>query len=270
MVFYLVDVIESVIFMRNNWTREEAILALSLYCQIPFRQISKQHPEIIRIARLLGRTPSAVGMKIGNFGSFDETLQRRGISGLTNASKLDKAVWDEFNGRWDMLAQETARILDSLGSETNLLQAEREKEYPLGKERVAEVKQRINQNFFRMSVLSSYGWRCCITGMDIRQLLIASHIKPWCKSTDSERTHPQNGLCLNALHDRAFDRGLITVTPTFEVKVSKDCRMCSTNEIMRSYFGQYEGKKLIVPERFQPKKEFLEYHNDIIFEHWKK
>ena len=50
-------------------------------------------------------------MKIGNFGSFDETLKKQGIVGLTNASRLDKVIWDEFNGRWDELAFESERLI---------------------------------------------------------------------------------------------------------------------------------------------------------------
>ena len=80
---------------QRLWTREEAIIVFNLYCKIPFRQSSKNHPEVIRIANLIGRSPSAVNMKIGNFGSFDATLRERGIVGLTNASKLDAQIWAE-------------------------------------------------------------------------------------------------------------------------------------------------------------------------------
>ena len=59
--------------MRGNlWTREEEIIVFNLYCKIPFQYSSKNHPDVIKVANLIGRTPSAVNMKIGNFGSFDE------------------------------------------------------------------------------------------------------------------------------------------------------------------------------------------------------
>lgn len=83
------------------------------------------------------------------------------------------------------------------------------------------IQARVNQQFFRDAVLSSYQQSCCITGINIPSLLVASHIKPWCKSDPrTERTNPRNGLCLNGLHDRAFDQGLITVLPDYTVRVS--------------------------------------------------
>lgn len=51
--------------------------------------------------------------------------------------------------------------------------------------------------------------------------MVASHIKPW-KASDSktERLAPDNGLLLNALHDKAFDQGLITITKDLKIVVS--------------------------------------------------
>ena len=48
------------------------------------------------MANLIGRSPGAVAFKLGNFGSFDPELKKRGIGGLPNTSKLDKEIWDEF------------------------------------------------------------------------------------------------------------------------------------------------------------------------------
>lgn len=90
----------------------------------------------------------------------------------------------------------------------------------IGKERESIVKVRVNQSFFRKAVLAAYDYKCCITGLEIPELLIASHIIPWSKD-GADRVNPRNGLCLNVIHDKAFDRGLITVTPEFAVKVSE-------------------------------------------------
>ena len=114
-------------------------------------------------------------------------------------------------------------------------------------------------------MLGSYKNRCCITGLDSVDLLIASHIKPWSVSDPkTERTNPGNGLCLNALHDRAFDKGLITVTPDYTIHVSDRLRKQKDNEGIR-WLLQYDRRQIILPERFTPVKEFLEYHNDVIF-----
>ena len=91
---------------------------------------------------------------------------------------------------------------------------------PEGRERETIVKTRVNQKIFHDVVFSSYDDACCITGIDLPPLLVASHIVPWSKDP-RERLNPRNGLCLNALHDRAFDRGLISVDPSFTVRVSR-------------------------------------------------
>ncbi len=259
--------------MPNNWTREEEIVVLDLYCKIPFQKSSKNHSEVIKIANILGRTPSAVNMKIGNFGSFDESLKKQGIVGLTNVSRLDKEIWDEFNDRWDelsllseqIIAQRTGKSMPYIDT-TNPLQAlDSTIDIPLGKERVATVKQRVNQAFFRKAVLASYNSTCCITGLTIADLMIASHIKPWRDCTEAERTNPRNGLCLNALHDKAFDRGLLTVTPDGKIHISQSIKM-TPNKTLQEYFLRYDNENIRFPEKFMPDKIFLEYHNDMIFE----
>ena len=63
---------------RRNWTREETIIALALYCKIPFGKIHHMNPQIIEMATHLGRTPAALSMKMGNFGRFDPELAARG------------------------------------------------------------------------------------------------------------------------------------------------------------------------------------------------
>lgn len=249
----------------NKWTREEEIIVFNLYCKIPFQKSSKNHPDVIRIANLIGRSPSAVNMKIGNFGSFDETLKAKGIVGLTNASRLDKEIWDEFNGNWDKLAYLSEKMISEL--ETKPIESVIENEnLPIGKERATTVKQRVNQTFFRKAVLSSYSSTCCITGINTPSLLIASHIKPWKISSEIEKTNPSNGLCLNALHDKAFDIGLITVSTDYTIYISKRITDIYCGETVERFFKSYHGKKIIIPDKFSPKKEFLEYHNDFIFQ----
>ena len=243
------------------WSREEEIIVFNLYCRIPFQKSSKNHPEVIKIANLIGRSPSAVNMKVGNFGSFDDTLKAKGIVGLTNASKLDKEIWDEFNGRWDELAYLSEMLIAQIQhTDTKELPAA-----PLGEDKIVNAKQRVNQNFFRSAVLASYCGHCCITGLPRSDLLIASHIKPWKDSSDREKTDPRNGLCLNALHDKAFDKGYITVTPEYKVFVSHKIIDVQDSVAVEQYFLRYNGEKIALPEKFAPDKHYLEYHNDKIF-----
>lgn len=248
----------------QNWTREEEIIVFNLYCKIPFKKSSKNHPEVIKIANLLGRSPSAVNMKIGNFGSFDDNLKKQCIVGLKNASKLDKEIWDEFNNNWDELSFESEQLIFKLSTKDN-----HETELPKGKEKIVIAKQRINQDFFRNSVLASYNEHCCITGLSSKSLLIASHIKPWKDSTEDEKANPTNGLCLNALHDKAFDRGFITIDKRYIIHISYEI-ISMNNEPEMLYFKKYDGQQIILPDKFLPNKDFLEYHNDVIFENWRK
>lgn len=252
---------------QRLWTRDEEIIVFNLYCKIPFKNSSKSHPEVVRIANLIGRSPSSVNMKIGNFGSFDENLKKQGIVGLTNASKLDKAIFEEFSGDWDRLAYESEMLISQLrGSEPEMIPELLAKNIPEGVEHMSMVKTRVNQSFFRNAVLSSYCSTCCITGISTPQLLIASHIKPWKNSSPSEKTDPRNGLCLNALHDKAFDLGYITVRQDYTLVVSTKLKDIYDGKSIERYFGIYDGKTIIMPEKFLPDSTYLEYHNDVIFQ----
>gem|GEM_PF-4915816 len=76
-------------------------------CKIPFKNSTKTHPTIIKYARIIGRLPYALNEKIGNLGKLDPALKKRGITGLTNGSKLEEIIWDEFHDNWETLAYES-------------------------------------------------------------------------------------------------------------------------------------------------------------------
>lgn len=245
------------------WTRNEEIVVFNLYCKIPFQKSSKFHPEVIKIANLIKRTPSSVNMKIGNFGSFDDNLKTQGIVGLSNASKLDRQIWDEFNGKWDDLSYLSEALIAKLRG-TNI-EENFSQPMSLGSDKLTVVKRRVNQEFFRTVVLNSYNNRCCVTGIAVPELLVASHIMPWKDSSETERTNPRNGLCLNSLHDKAFDKGFITITTDYRILVSNKIKSCITNKILKEYFIDLNNTKISLPDKFLPDKLFLEYHNDLVF-----
>ena len=252
--------------MGNNWTREQTIVAFNLYCKIPFQKSSKSHPQIIEIANLIGRTPSALNMKIGNFGSFDPELKKQGIVGLSNSSKLDKEIWEEFNNNWDKLAYESEVLIARFMNKELELSPLPSIDIPIGYTREQQVKVRVNQSFFRNAVLSAYNNTCCVTGLNLSHLLIASHIKPWCKSAPmKEQTNPQNGLCLNTLHDKAFDSGLITISKDYKIILSRELKEQLTKEVFHDYFLRYDNHKIIMPNRFLPDLDMIDYHNQNIF-----
>ncbi|MCY4043202.1 MAG: HNH endonuclease [Candidatus Dadabacteria bacterium] len=231
----------------RRWNREETIICLDLYFRIPFSKSRASHSEVVKVAKLIDRSPAAVNLKVGQFGSLDPNLSKKGITGLAHTSALDRKIWKEFKGKYEKLA----------------IESELQK-HPKGIDVSTEAKRRIGQAFFRDSVLASYDRKCCITSIEEEQLLIASHIKPWSKCEDEEKTNPQNGLCLNALHDKAFDRGLITVNPDYKIKISKILRK-SPNQAIRDFFVKYDGNQIDLPERLPPDKDFLDWHENNVF-----
>jgi putative restriction endonuclease len=246
---------------RKLWTRNELIIAINQYCKMPFGKIDHRNPEIIDLAGILGRTPSAVSWKLSNFASLDPSLQARGISGAKNCSKMDRKIWNEFFENWEELGFESEKLIAEYKDEPIEKSAEifvddlpRE-----GKDREAIVKIRVNQNFFRKNILSAYSFKCCITGISVPDLLIASHIKPWAKDIKN-RLNPRNGLCLNALHDKAFDKGWISLSDEYKLLVSNKLKDAMPKNIFEQYFYSYENKPIELPKRFLPDLDFLAYH----------
>lgn len=250
----------------RSWIRDELIVAMNLYCKLPFGQLHYRNPVIIALAEKLGRTASSVAMKLCNFASLDPVQQARGISGLSGASAADRAVLEEFHQDWDRLAFESeqrwaALIGKPVEAETHIPEDELPR---AGLERERVVRQRVNQGFFRAAVLAAYGSRCCITGLAVSDLLIASHIVPWAKDK-ANRVNPRNGLCLNSLHDSAFDRGFITLTPKLKVEVSPTLKAAPIEAATKRLLLDYDNSDIRQPERFLPDAELLEWHRKNVF-----
>jgi len=250
---------------KDNWTREQSIVALKTYFIVPFNKANSSNQEIIRIAKIIGRGINSVKMKIGNFGSLDPELAKRGIVGLSGASNLDREVWNEFNKDREKLAFESTTLIAKLSNKNIEEVIElKEEEIPEGKEKVRLIKTRVNQSFFRESILGIYDSKCCITGLGIPKLLVASHIIPWADDKKN-RLNPENGLCLNSIHDKAFDEGFITVTTEYKVKLSKALLDFKKDETIKKFFKDFNGIKITMPERYFPSKKFLDYHYTEIF-----
>jgi hypothetical protein len=250
---------------QQRWNRDQLVKVLSLYCQIPFGRMHNRNPAVSALAASIGRTPSAVALKLVNFASLDPELKARGVGGMGNTSTADRSIWDEFYGRWDVLANNSildeATINDEvpLPTQSELLSTPSGATASLG-----EVWQRRGQSFFRASVIAAHDGKCCITGITSLPLLRASHIVPWSKNA-TLRLDPRNGLCLNALHDAAFDRGLITLSARFELQVSTHLKGELPDPIYDHMFGSRDGLSIAMPERFKPAAEMLDYHRSEIF-----
>lgn len=252
---------------QTLWTREQSILAINLYCKLPFGKMHKTNPSIKELAQLINRTPDAVARKLGNFASLDPTLQARGIKGLGNTSKLDEIIWNEFYNNWDAALLESEQLMAKVKHTT----IEKLNEVDLsdlpseGLEKRRLVKTRVNQCIFRKIVLATYNNKCCITGISNPELLIASHIVPWSKD-EKNRLNPMNGMALNALHDKAFDTGLITIdADTYTIKVSESLKQKKMPLSIKQNFLDYEGKEIMLPDKFLPDRSFLKMHNSWTF-----
>lgn len=246
-----------------NWTRPETLAALHVYFQLPFGKLHRNQPKIKELASWIGRTANSVALKLVNFASQDPQIAARGLSGMGHASNLDKAIWQELQTHWDPVALEAVAEYEKLARDNGVVPdadlVEELPDFAEGKTRSATVQVRVNQARFRKSVLASYSATCCISGLQHEKLVIASHIVPW--SMDSRnRLNPQNGLCLSALHDKAYDQGLITVMPDFTVRVSPTFKVNKEDHFMADALLRFSGKTISLPERFRPAPEFLEFH----------
>ncbi len=251
---------------QKLWTREELILAINLYCKLPFGKLYSRNPDVIELAKLIDRTPGSVAFKLVNFASLDPQLKARGIKGASNVSKLDKEIWNEFFNNWDNLFYESEELYakKKKTSVDRLYDIDLTQLPKSGEEKARMVRVRTNQVVFRTLVMANYDFSCCITGINQPELLIASHIVPWSQD-NKNRLNPKNGLALNALHDKAFDKGLITITEDYKIKVSPILLKKEETRSIRQNFVQINNKKIILPKKFMPDPEFLKYHNHECF-----
>jgi putative restriction endonuclease len=249
---------------NKDWTRAEHILAFNLYCKIPFGSISARNPKIIELAKVLGRSPGSLSLKLSNFARLDPELQARGIKGMQHGAKGEVEVWREFENNPEALAFESERLLaQSTGQKLEEVAEIDERELPKeGLERERMVRVRVNQHFFRAAVLSAYDYKCCVTGLTVPELLVASHIVPWA-ADPKQRMNPRNGLCLNALHDRAFDRNLMFVAEDMTVHFREKLIRAEKRSPGLDWLLSYEGKSVCMPRKFKPDATLLSCHRKI-------
>jgi hypothetical protein len=248
----------------QSWTHDELLLAFDLYCRIPFKATKAGNPEVLELARLLHRSPAAVARKLGNFGAFDPELRKRNIVGLAHGSKLDREVWDESHCDWGRFIERAARLRAKLEGGLSDKRAPFGAAEPRGpSEKVAPAKQRLHQSFFREAVLSSYQDSCCVTGLAVRETLIASHIVPWSKD-QRRRADPTNGLCMSATFDRLFDAGLFTIETDLTVRFCRQL-LRRIEPAVQTLLSPFHGHGIRRPVRFMPDEECLRWHRQNIF-----
>jgi putative restriction endonuclease len=252
---------------RRLWTREELILALNLYLKIDFGKMHSRNPDVIHLASIIEREPNAVAMRLVNYASVDPFHQNRGVKGLDGGKRQVQPIWDEFVMNREQVVYESEQILaqkEQKPLEVKFPELKELKDWA-GETKIREVKARINQQVFRQMVLANYQGSCAITGINIPKLLVASHIIPWAVN-EKERLNPENGICLSPLYDRAFDQGLIGITPDLTVHVSEKLKGYSKEPFHQNYFASINGSKLRDAQKYKPRREFLEWHLLKIFQ----
>jgi putative restriction endonuclease len=252
---------------RRLWSRDELVLALNLYLKLPFGKLHSNTPEIVHLAGLIGRTPSSVAMRLNNFAAVDPFHQQRGIVGLPGGKKQVEPVWDEFIHNKEELLFESEQILAGMEKrnlEEKFSDALQDIQQLKGEDKLREVKTRINQNVFRQIVLVNYSGKCAITGIDISELLVASHILPWSKD-EKERLNPENGICLSSLYDKAYDKGYIGINDRYEVMLSSVLKKKEREPYFDLWFAHLSNMKITLPQKYLPARSFLQYHMDVIF-----
>lgn len=252
---------------RNLWTKEELILAFNLYLKTPFGKMHSTNKDVIQLANLIGRSPNSIALRLVNFASVDPVLKARGIKGMDGGTKIVQPIWDEFYSNQEALIYLSEEILaqrQNTSIESKYKDVLLDLKNIKGENKTREIKSRVNQSVFRDIVLANYESKCAITGIDIPQLLTASHIIPWSKD-EEHRLNPENGICLSPLYDKAFDRGLISITTDYKLIFSTELKKRKNTDFFRNQFASFENHPMTKPLKYLPKKEFLEYHLDTIF-----
>lgn len=258
----------------SKWTRDQLLVALNIYHKLTFGQLHARQPVVLELAQKLGRGANSVAMKLCNFASLDPALKLRGIKGLAGASALDRDVWKEFHDNLNESApasEEALRLLFNARNGEDLevvpkIGFRKRRLQPGGPtETLATVMVRRGQDYFREAVINNGGSRCGVTGLAVRDLLIASHILPW-GTHPEHRLNVQNGLCLSRLHDAAFDRGLITFDSHLGLVLSRRIKEELPQRAIAENFGAYVGKPLRFPDdAVLPEPAFLAEHRAKIF-----
>lgn len=249
---------------RNLWTREEMILALSLYFRLPFGRLNHATPEVKNLARLIGRTDNSVALRLVNYAACDPYILSTGRHGMASGAKTCQPIWDEYANDKERLFFEAklieARLLErSIEEVLSITPTELE-----GKEREAVVRQRVNQEAFHDMVFGNYNYRCAITGIDIPSMLAAGHIIPWSKSVE-HRLDPENGLCLSPLYHEAFDQGFISLDDNYRIILAPKLAKYSSRDYYAQHFAALDHRPILLPDEHCPNPRYLEWHRDVVF-----
>jgi putative restriction endonuclease len=247
---------------RVDWTRDQILVAFNIFCRTAFGRLHRRNPEIISVAQTIGRTPSALAMKCCNLAAFDAALQSRGIKGLSKGSRMDREVWEDFQSRPEDVAFESEMAFARL---TNVeVRSEQDVcwEDVHGLDQIAVTKVRVNQHFFRSIVLAGYRNQCAVCELPLSSLLVAAHIVPWSLEKPL-RMNPQNGICLCAIHDRAFDKGVLRIASDYKISIHPRIQERRLEPAVEDYLTKFDGTMIHLPDRWHPDPLLLNRHGEL-------
>lgn len=123
-------------------------------------------------------------------------------------------------------------------------------------EREAIIKARIGQSKLRDQLFLERK-KCELCGINKKELLIASHIKPWSKSKKNEKLDLNNVFLFCSTHDNLFDKGFISFDNNGLIMISDEL-----DEVNRVFSNINFNMKIDINEKM---KKYLEYHRKYIF-----
>ena len=196
----------------NAWSREDIVIAYALYCITPLNKINPRNKVIQQVAEIIPHSVASIVMRMHNF----QHLDPKGGEGLGHVAKKDIPIYEEFKHDWGALSLEAEALTGLDLFDSSPLHGAKPLSSITDHGRVSRER-----HFFKRAVLATYNDRCFISGCALPQMLVASHIKPYSKCrSEADRISPDNGICLNTFYDKAFDAGLITITPSMKIYVS--------------------------------------------------
>ena len=198
--------------LNTDPTVRAEVLYKFLVQGISHRQIEKQKPELIKNHGWSSwKITQFFGFGNSDKGQFSKLSFQNLSSQIQDINLTDVA---EYHLENDTINEDTNESNDNEG--TDILR---------------ELKTRVGQSKLRNKILKNYSNKCALCNIKIQDLLVASHIKSWAKSSQQERIDPHNTILLCKLHDGLFDNGHISLSDAFEI-VFKDKSLLEVQGIL--------------------------------------
>ena len=238
---------------------------MNLYTKLRYGQFNYRNADVIELAGLIGKTPGAVAFKLVHLSRQDPEHKNR-VKGLANPGRNAVEMYNAFASNWDEMLYESEKSLAKYKNKKIEEISLEEKEQETLKHELSGkqghdvqrlVKSRVNQSLFRRIILNNYSESCAICNINLKDLLVASHILKWAENK-ANRLNPQNGLCLCSLHDKAFELGYLGINRNFKIVLSPKLSAIKDQKTCQNFFLRHENQTINLPDKFYPAPEFLE------------